>query len=296
MRHVLTIKDMGEDVCWLLVQQAMGIPDAKTCTDFMSERVALLVFAQTSLAERMCVTAAVRQMSGSTIYQGTDGAWRREVVEYQEHLMPIFGYYVDCLYTYGLPVARWKLDSEEIRFPVINAGSPDAHPAHVLADIACMLRAKRDLSDTTAAWIGCHNGTLRSLVEAMAWFPFALRIALPPHLDAEEFRAYVATLNRPVSFVESPAEAVSGADFVFAGCRGEMDSVTAGSWQLDRRLMAQASPGAGLLLSASPVEAVPVERELLASPVSWLTRQAENRLRVHKRMLHWVFQENEQSI
>ena len=42
-RHVLTIKDLGESACWLLVQQAIGIPDAKLRTDFMTERVAVLI-------------------------------------------------------------------------------------------------------------------------------------------------------------------------------------------------------------------------------------------------------------
>ena len=48
-RHVLTIKDLGENACWLLVQQAIGTPDAKARTDFMTERVAVLIFAQQSL-------------------------------------------------------------------------------------------------------------------------------------------------------------------------------------------------------------------------------------------------------
>lgn len=42
-RHVLTIKDLGENACWLLVQQAIGTPDAKARTDFMTERVAVLI-------------------------------------------------------------------------------------------------------------------------------------------------------------------------------------------------------------------------------------------------------------
>lgn len=290
MRHVLTINDLGEAACWLLVQQAMGIPDAKTCTDFLSERVALLVFAQPSLAERMCVTAAVRQMSGATIYQGTEGNWRREFTEYQEHLMPIFGYYVDCLYTYGLPVSHWDLKKDEITFPVINAGSPDAHPAHVLADIACMLRVSRDLEGITAAWVGCNNGTLHSLIAAMAWFPFSLRIALPPHLELDGFREAVDRLGHRISFVASPEEAIKDADYVFAGCRGELGPDQIGTWKLDSKLMGLARPNAGLLLSASPLEAIPIGQDLLASPASLLTRQAENRLRVHKRILHWVFE------
>ncbi|MBQ4567231.1 MAG: ornithine carbamoyltransferase [Desulfovibrio sp.] len=290
MRHVLTIRDLGEKACWLLVQQALGIPEAKTTTDFMAERVALLVFAQSSLAERMCVTAAVRQMSGATIYQGNEGHWRKEMQDYQEHLMPIFSYYIDCLYTYGLPVSHWEeATRKDFPFPVINAGSPDAHPAHALADIACMLRARRNLEGSVAAWIGCNNGTLHSLIEATAWFPFALRVALPPHLADSSYKESVARLQLPVTFVDSPEEALAGVDFIFAGCRGGTELANMGSWSLDSRLMRLAKPDARLLLSASPLEAIPVSGDVLASPASWLRLQAENRLRVHKRILHWIF-------
>ena len=47
-RHVLTLNDLGEEGSWLLVQQARGIPDAKGRTDFMTERTAVLLFAQDS--------------------------------------------------------------------------------------------------------------------------------------------------------------------------------------------------------------------------------------------------------
>lgn len=292
-RHVLTIKDLGENACWLLVQQAIGTPDAKARTDFMTERVAVLIFAQQSLSERLCVTAAVRQMGGFTVYEGEQGAWRMELNDYQEHLMPIFGYYLDCLYTYGLPVNTWDMRTANVNFPVINAGSPDAHPAHALADIACMLRASRYLQGVTASWLGCANGTLHSLIAATAFFPFALRVALPTHLDPAPLKAVVDKLQTPVTFVETPEEAVKDANFVFAGCRGGMSAEDVGSWRLDAALMSKANPDVRLLLSASPVEAIPVDQKILSSPASWLVRQAEYRLRVHKRILHWVFLDNE---
>ena len=165
-RHILTIKDLGETACWLLVQQALGMPDPKLQTDFMTQRVALLVFAQHSLPERLCVSAAVRQMGGSVVYEGNRGIWRAEMDDYREQLLPIFGYYLDCMYVYGLPVRGWDAKSTEPRFPVIiNAGSPDAHPAHTLADISCMLRCSRYLDTINCAWIGCVNGTLHLLME-----------------------------------------------------------------------------------------------------------------------------------
>ena len=289
-RNVLSISKLGSETCWLLVQQAIGIPDPKLQSDFMTEKVALLAFARHSLPERLCVTAAVRQMGGTTIFEGSpSGDWHQEVSTFQAHLMPIFGYYFDCLYTYALPVTTWNISEVDVHFPVINAGSPDAHPAHALADIACMLRIARDLQGVTAAWVGCANGTLHSLIEATAWFPFALRVAVPKQFDISGLEAKAARIGSPVTFVESSEEAVKDVNFVFAGYRGELDALQQAEWAITPELMARALPEARLLLCASPVRAIPVATEVLFSPAAQLVRQAEYRLRVHKRILHWVF-------
>ena len=290
-KHVLTISELGESTCWLLVQQAIGIPDARMHTNFMEEKVAVLVFARPSLPERLCVTAAVRQMGGLTVYQGEEqGKWLREFQTYQVHMMPIFNYYLDCLYTYGIPMSSLDREAPDVDFPVINAGSPDAHPAHALADIACMLRASRDLNNVTVAWLGCDNGALHSLVAAAAWFPYSLRVALPDHIDAAPLREIAGRHQGKVDFVESPEEAVRNANYIFAGCRGETEDASLARWELNAALMGKAEVGARLLLGARPLDVMPVDQELLSSPsVSMLVRQSEYRLRVHKRILHWVF-------
>lgn len=292
-RHVLSIKGLGETASWLLVQQALGMPEPKLQTDFMTQRVALLMFAQHSLPERLCVSAAVRQMGGAVVYEGNRGMWRAEMVDYQEQLLPVFSYYIDCMYTYGLPVDGWKMEDTCLRFPIINAGSPTAHPAHALADVACMLRNSRYLNGVTCGWLGCVNGTLHSLMEATAWFPFSLRIAVPSRVDPAPLREAAARLGSSVTIVETPEEAVRGANYVFAGCRSGLTAEERESWRLDTALMSKAADNAFVMLSASPVAAIGVDDSILASKASLLVQQAEYRLRVHKRMLHWVFLDNE---
>ena len=92
-RHILSIKGLGEKASWLLVQQALGMPEPKLQTDFMAQRVALLMFSQHSLPERLCVSAAVRQMGGAVVYEGNRGSWRTEMSDYQEQLLPVFLYH-----------------------------------------------------------------------------------------------------------------------------------------------------------------------------------------------------------
>lgn len=288
-KSALSIRQMGEQTCWTLVKQAMGIPDAKMPSDYMSARVALLLFKRASLPERLCVTAAVRQMSGSTIYQSTnEGDWQGEVRSFQTHLFPILGYFLDCLYIYGYPTAN-QPDATMSEFPVINAGCADGHPAHALADIACMLRVAKNLEGVRASWIGCVNGTLHSLIESMAWFPFSLTISMPPDSDDCGLNRLAHDLKVPVRFVNKPEEAVRESQFVFAGRKPDEITPENEAWSLTPELLKYARPDARILLSATPIRAIPVARELMAGKRSLLVRQAEYRLCVHKRILHWVF-------
>lgn len=290
-RSALSITEMGEEVCWTLVNQAMGIPDAKMPSDFLTSRVAVLLFNRPSLPERLCVTAAVRQMGGSTIYQGnTDkSAWRAEVDSFQTHLFPILGYFLDCLYVYGLQNIHTAVGTTEPEFPLINAGCGDGHPAHALADMACMLRVAKKLDGVSTAWIGCANGTLHSLIEATPWFPFSLTVSLPPDSDEQGVREQARIIGKRVTFVKTPEEAVRGARFVFAGRKPDLQTPENAAWSLSTDLLKKADLDAHILLSATPLRAIPVSRELITGRKSMLVRQAEYRLCVHKRILHWVF-------
>lgn len=294
MRNVLTLEALGEEACWVFVRQALGMPDAKMLSDYMTGRVALLLFTRQSLPERLCVTAAVRQMSGSTIYQGDiGGVWRTEVNDFQEQLLPIFGYYVDCLYLYGYSAKDILAKAPDLKFPIINAGSPDSHPAHALADIACMIKASKKLNGQKAAWIGCGNGTLHSLMEATLWFPFSLVISMPPQMDETPWRAKAKTLGTDIKFISNPLEAARNASFIYAGWRGELSREELTKWEITEELMASALPNARLLLSASPIRAIHIAPDILNKLSTMLVRQAEYRLRIHKRILHWVFGKND---
>lgn len=287
-RNVITIRQLGENVCWTIIQQAMGMPDVKMNSDFLQDRVAMLLFARPSLPERLCCTAAVRQMGATTIYEGTDKEeWQAKESQFQTHLLPIFGYYLDCMYIYGIPVTVESVEQADLKFPIINAGGWNAHPAHAMADIACMLRIDKDLSGVTAAWIGGDNGTLYSLIEAMPWFPFKLNISIPDYIDDSGLRKRAEELNAPVKFYAKPEDAVKNVNFIYAGRKASEEADTA--WQITPQLMNCAKKGARLLLSASPIRAIPIDKTILDSHSSLLTKQAEYRLAVHKRILHWVF-------
>lgn len=187
------------------------------------------------------------------VYEGNRGIWRAEGLTTASSFCPFSATIWTACTSTACPVRGWDAKSTEPRFPVINAGSPDAHPAHTLADISCMLRCSRYLDTINCAWIGCVNGTLpfSDGGHGLVSVPAACGPADPggPRRPLQEA---VERLGSSVTFVDSPKEAVKGANYVFAGCRSGLTAEERACWRVDAGLLSLAEPNVRLLLSASP--------------------------------------------
>lgn len=291
-RYITTLKELGKEVSWILLQQARGIPEAKAIDDFLEEKSFVLLFAKTDLSERLCVTAAIRQMSGQTMYMGPEEKWEEAVSQFPAALMGSIRYYMDGVIVHGLPTRNWH-PGPEVDFPVLNAGNKYSHPAHAIADIASMMRyCGDDLRKVRIAWVGAPTGTMFSMIEATEFFPFALHIAMPELYHNDIFNALIKEMKTDITIHETAEEAVKGCHFIYAGSsgRGTLPFDSLRKWTIDRNLMARAEDDAHVVLGTSPMNAVPIESEVLGSKNALLLLQAENRLRVYKRMLHWLFE------
>lgn len=289
-RHILQLKDLGYEGAWLLVQQACGIPDARARSTFLEDMTVALLFAQDAFPERLCMTAAVRQMGGHVVYVNP-GDWKYEVAKFPLEMGNIVSYYVDCVMIYGMDLSTMRKPSDSSSIPVINGGCPTTHPMNALADIACMQQCVSDLAKAVVAWVGCPNGTLHTFVDAMSYFPYQLRISVPEGTADAALLQKAAAAGHTVEVARTPQEAVRGANFICAGCLESTDE-PAGSgetWFIDEALLENAAPNARIMLSAAPTCSTPIAETLLQGKHSLLLKQAENRLRVCKRMLHWVF-------
>jgi ornithine carbamoyltransferase len=291
VRHITTLKALGSETAKLLFHQARGIPEANAVDDFMTDKTVVQMFGKMDMSERLCTTAAVRQMSGHLVYIAPEENWQSAIEEFPVELLGAVSYYMDGMFVYGLPAKTWKPE-KEVTFPVINCGAPDAHPAHAIADVICMLRASRnDLRGVKACWLGCATGVLHSLVQATKFFPYALNIALPPAdpIGATLLQAEAQELKTEVAFFDRPMDAIKDADYVFIGSRRQLDFEMLQKWQITSSLMSFAAPHFRVMLGTYPIDALPLESSTLVGKRSLLQLQAENRLRVYKRMLHWVF-------
>ena len=146
----------------------------------------------------------------------------------------------------------------------------------------------------TCGWIGCLNGTLHSLVTATEWFRFNLRIALPPHVNGTSLKEEAARLGSKIEFVDTAEDAVQGADYISVGCRGGLTAEEYDDWSVSEDLLAKAKPHARVMLGAAPADAIMVSSNIMRNgKTSMLAQQSEYRLRMHKRMLHWAFLDND---
>ena len=289
--QLITLADLGKDDAWLLVQQACGIPDPKARSNFMDNTTTVLLFAEEAYPDRLCVTAAIRQMGGSTIYV-SPGAWKSAANYFPKEIYEITEFYTDCVCCAGMLTHMLRGGAEENRIPLLNIGGDDARPMHALADIACVYQLNnRELEGQRLAWIGRATGTLHSLIEGMEYFPYTLSVCLPDiNTEHPDLREKITAAGDRVRMFDSPEGAVEGAQFVCVGKRDKnMPVADFQRWQVTPDLMRHAADGAHILLGASPWRCIRIEDSLLKSPASLLNKQSEHRLRVTKRMLHWLY-------
>ena len=139
------------------------------------------------------------------------------------------------------------------------------------------------------AWVGSPSGALHSLVTATRYFPFRLSIAIPPIVDTQSLRSFVQEVGLGVTFCDSPQEAVKDAQYIYIGSRNQLDFQSIQKWAVQPNLLSFAAPECYILLGTNPMDCLPFEPSILNGRRSLLLKQAENRLRVYKRMLHWVY-------
>ncbi len=293
-RYIMTLQALGKDLAWMLLQQARGIPEAKFKDDFLEEKTFVLLFARPDLSERLCITAAIRQMSGHTVYMGPEEHWAESVSQFPRALLGTISYYMDGVIVHGLPTSSWVADENRMAFPILNCGNMESHPAHALADIACMMRyCGDDLRKVRLAWIGAPTGALFSLMEATQYFPFAMQVAMPQNATNTVIQEQAAKLKTDITFHETPVQAVQGCQFVMAGGngRGTLSYEAVQAWTLNGDIMARAESDAHVLIGTNPMNSIPVEPAVLDNRNSLMLLQAEYRLRVYKRMLHWLCEE-----
>ena len=189
-----------------------------------------------------------------------------------------------------------------INIPVVNALSDKFHPCQALADYFTLEEKIGSLKGFKLAYVGDGNNVCHSLLILAARLGVNFRIATPPNYApapdvlADAKRAAKETRAR-IELFTNPSEAVAGAQAVYTDSWTSMgfeaeEKVRRNvfkAYQINRKLMEQAAPGAFFMHCLPAHRGAEVTDEVLDGPTSIVLKQSENRMYVQKAILHVLY-------
>ena len=192
--------------------------------------------------------------------------------------------------------------AQNISIPVINALSDKFHPCQALADFLTLEEKFGSLKGLKLAYVGDGNNVCNSLIILAARLGVNLRIATPasyaPPQDVLADARRVANETRAkIELFTNPTEAVEGTQAVYTdswtsmGFEAEekMRRQIFKPYQVNRKLMEQAGPGALFMHCLPAHRGQEATDEVLDGPTSVVLLQSENRMYVQKAILHALF-------
>ena len=192
--------------------------------------------------------------------------------------------------------------AESVSIPVINALSDRFHPCQALADFFTLEEKFGSLRGFKLAYVGDGNNVCHSLIYLAARLGVHLRIATPvnyaPAADvvadgkrvAKETRARLELMTDPVEAVTN-AQAVYTDSWTSMGFEAEerVRRATFKPYQVNRKLMDHAVPGALFMHCLPAHRGAEVTDEVLDALSSIVLDQSENRMYVQKAILHTLY-------
>ena len=192
--------------------------------------------------------------------------------------------------------------AENADAPVFNGLSDKHHPMQVLADLLTLIQYKKRLKGLKLAYVGDGNNVCNSLLIGCAKTGVNIAVARPlgygPDPEAvKHAEEAAATSGASISIVESPEEAVKGADaiytdtFVSMGMEKEKEtrlSTFIPKYQVNRELLSHAKPGAIFLHCLPAHRGEEVTEDVIDSPQSAVWDEAENRLHTARGLLSLI--------
>jgi ornithine carbamoyltransferase len=292
MQHFLKTSDLtSDDLAYLLKRSGKFKAKPLGRRSVLAGETVCLYFSKPSTRTRISFETGVFKLGGMPLFLGANDLQlgRGETVEDTARVISRFSRAV---------VIRTFEDQEVERFaaaatiPVINALTDGHHPCQSIADLMTLEQHKGPLGRLRIAYLGDGNNVAVSLMQATALTGASIAFACPkgyqlPGAMVEEARAVAKKHGGEVVITEDPAEALRGADAVYADVwlsMGHSDSERAARhaalapYQVNQNAMAMAKPDAIFLHCLPAHRGEEVTAEVADGPASVIFDQAENRL------------------
>jgi len=298
-RDLISIADMSPQDIRRVVDTARMMKSGRPSSVLKGKTLALL-FEKPSLRTRVSFDVAMQQLGGHAVYLSPAevGLGEREPVA---DVARVLSRYVDAIATRTFAqetveeLARWA------DVPVINALSDGEHPCQALADLLTIYEKKGRWQGVVLSFVGDGNNVARSLMLGSALAGMDFRIASPQGYGistelVDKAKSLAAASGAAVACVESPQEAVSGADVVYTDVWTSMGQEKEraerqrafGGYQVNAELLALASPDAIVMHDLPAHRGEEIADEVIEGPQSAIFDQAENRLHAQKAVLSLI--------
>ena len=260
-----------------------------------------LIFEKPSLRTRVTFEVGIQSMGGEVVFLDHTQARLGE-----RESIPDVARNLEC-WVQGIVARVYEQRVLEemaasIKIPVVNALSDKFHPCQALADYFTLEEKFGSLKGLKIAYVGDGNNVCHSLMFLAARLGVTLRIATPanyapaPDVLADSKRVAKDT-RAHIELFTNPAEAVASAQAVYTDSWTSMgfeaeEKVRRDvfkAYQVNRKLMEQAAPGAFFMHCLPAHRGAEVTDEVLDGPTSIVLNQSENRMYVQKAILHALY-------
>jgi ornithine carbamoyltransferase len=257
-----------------------------------------LVFEKPSLRTRVTFEVGIQSMGGAVIFLDHTQAGRLGERESIPDVARNLDRWVQGIIARVYDQRVLEELAAHAKVPVINALSDRFHPCQALADVFTLEEKFGALRGFKLAYVGDGNNVCHSLLLAGARVGIHLLIATPPKYEpaaevVAEARQVAAETGAQIELFHDPRKAVAGAQGVYTdawtsmGFEGEavVREAVFRPYEVDRKLMEQAAPGAVFMHCLPAHRGLEVTAEVLDGPQSIVLDQSENRMHVQKAIL-----------
>lgn len=284
-----TIQSVLEQAHYLKDMQQKQIPHS-----YLEGKVLGMIFEKSSTRTRVSFEAGMFQLGGNALYLNSDDLQlgRGETVE---DTAKVISRYVDVVMIRTFSHEMIETFAKSATVPVINGLTDLHHPTQVMADLMTIEEQKGPLQSVKVAYIGDGNNMAHSLIEAASTMGIELCVATPPGYEPHE-EVMNALSNDYVSVTHDPFLAVQNADVVMTDVWASMGQEDLqeeregafASYQVNEALCSAAKEDFIFMHCLPAHREEEVSSGIMDGPHSVVFDQAENRLHVHKAILHYL--------
>ncbi len=293
VQHFLTLDDLEAQQLHQLIDRAIELKHlTKSGAIFepLKNKSLAMIFSKSSTRTRVSFEVGMRQLGGGTLNLSPNDTQigRGEPIEDTARVISSM---VDGVMIRTDEHAKVTRFAEYSSVPVINGLTDDFHPCQLLADMQTVVEQRGKVQGATIAWVGDGNNVCNSFINAARLFDFDLNIATPKGYEANP--ALVVAGGQRINIVESPIEAVQGADVVVTDTWASMGQEQEKTERLnafdgycvDQALMNHAAKDALFMHCLPAYRGMEVAEEVIEGTQSVVFQEAENRLHAQKALL-----------